>query len=348
MAFIPLLKPTAISDQDWPPGTTPLLSIWCAAYNHEVYLIEAVESFLMQETTFPVQIILHDDASTDGTPEIIQRYAIQYPKIVTAILQPKNLLGSGTVPNLQSIFLERTSSEFIAYCDGDDFWTDTSKLQTQLAIMMKDPNVMLTFHRVCVKASGSYIGTMTCYPEKLIPEPQTEDLLELNFIPTCSVVVRNATHFSNPSIDSGAIKIGDWPRWIIASLAGKLVGLPDSMACYRQHSGGIWSSALPPEKRWGLYQFWWAILDIMPRRFKPKVFHNILSAISKGVRSNDPQFSFPKRVIYLFKLGIQVSTTDPQLMKALANDFVKTFLGPSLTRRFLEGILMIKNKLGVI
>jgi hypothetical protein len=90
------------------------------------------------------------------------------------------------------------------------------------------------------------------------------------------------------------------------------------------------------------------MLDIMPRRFKPKVFHNILSAISKGVRSNDPQFSFPKRVIYLFKLGIQVSTTDPQLMKALANDFIKIFLGPSLTQRFLGGILIIKNKLGVI
>jgi glycosyltransferase involved in cell wall biosynthesis len=290
----------------------------------------------MQETTFPVQIILHDDASTDGTQKIIQHYHAKHPKIITTILQPKNILGSGLVCDLHPIFTQASLGNYVAYCEGDDFWTVTNKLQTQVDIMESDPGISLSYHQVTIDRGLNKAQNEELFPDHIYSTPQTEDLLTLNFIPTCSVLVRSTAHHHDLSQTSVPIPFGDWPRWIIASLLGKVVGLPVSMACYRQHSGGVWSSALPSDRRWKLHQFWWAMLEILPARLKPKIFQNILSVIAKAVRSKDPQFIFEKRVIHLFRLGIIISKTNPLLLKAWSNEFTKALLGPTLSRILLS------------
>ena len=127
--------PEIIQRDKRPPSVTVSMS----CYNHAKYLDEALHSILMQKTNFPVNIVIHDDASTDGSAEIIKRYAAENPNI-TAILQPENLYQNGkfSLPFL----LPHYTGKYIAYCECDDFWIDEHKLQMQVNYMENNPDCM--------------------------------------------------------------------------------------------------------------------------------------------------------------------------------------------------------------
>src|SRR6056297_2037532 len=112
----------------------PLVSICCITYNHEKYIADALDSFLMQKTNFPFEIIIHDDASTDATPKIIDRYAKQYPKIIKPIYQSENQFSKGRKP-LRDFVLPLIRGKYMATCEGDDFWIDDKKLEKQISFL---------------------------------------------------------------------------------------------------------------------------------------------------------------------------------------------------------------------
>ena len=93
--YTPLAKPLRITEHNWPEGTVPLVSITCITYNHVNFIRDAIEGFLMQETTFPVEILIHDDASNDGTAEIVREYDARYPQLIKAIYQTENQYSRG-------------------------------------------------------------------------------------------------------------------------------------------------------------------------------------------------------------------------------------------------------------
>src|ERR1700722_9827943 len=93
----PSTNPRKIAEQHWPEGTAPRVNICCCTYNHEKYLAQTIEGFLMQETTFPVEIIIHDDASTDRTAEIIRTYQSRYPRLIRSIVQTENRRSKGKI-----------------------------------------------------------------------------------------------------------------------------------------------------------------------------------------------------------------------------------------------------------
>lgn len=140
----------------------PIVSICCKTYNHEKYIADALDSFLMQEASFPYEIIVHDDASTDRTAEIIREYERKYPGIVKPIYQKENKYSKGIkitqeyiVPNIKGIY--------VATCEGDDFWTDKYKLQKQVDFLDKHKDYTMCFHKVRVvdtnkKDLGRYKG----------------------------------------------------------------------------------------------------------------------------------------------------------------------------------------------
>ncbi|NBI07036.1 glycosyltransferase [Senegalia massiliensis] len=123
-----------------------LVSINCITYNHEQYIAEAIESFLMQETNFKYEILIHDDASTDKTTEIIKEYEKKYPHIIKPIYQSENQYSKGKKATYLN--LKRDTGKYIAMCEGDDYWTDTHKLQKQVDILESNSNLVATFHRV--------------------------------------------------------------------------------------------------------------------------------------------------------------------------------------------------------
>lgn len=149
--FAPLSQPTPIGEHKWPEGTRPWTTVWCITYNHRDYLRDCVEGFLRQKTTFPVQILIHDDASTDGTVELIREYESQFPDLFVGILQPENLYSRGVPKNLIDI----TDGKYLAICEGDDYWLVEDKLQQQVDLLVRDTRSILVGTRAFLWAAGS-------------------------------------------------------------------------------------------------------------------------------------------------------------------------------------------------
>jgi len=131
--------------ESWGGNLDPLVSISCITYNHELYIRDAIEGFLIQETEFPFEVLIHDDASTDRTADIIREYEFRYPAIVKPIYQTENQHSKGV--GISSTFnYSRASGEFIARCEGDDHWIDKTKLHTQVAALRMHPTCDISFH----------------------------------------------------------------------------------------------------------------------------------------------------------------------------------------------------------
>lgn len=123
--------------RNWQRSEPPLVSILCSAYNHEPYIKNAIEGFLIQETSFPFEVLIHDDASTDRTAEIIREYEARYPDIIKPIYQTVNQYSQGFKPG--AINRKRAKGKYVALCEGDDYWTDPNKLQIQADFLGKNP-----------------------------------------------------------------------------------------------------------------------------------------------------------------------------------------------------------------
>lgn len=127
---------------------TPLVSICCLSFNHAPYIRESLDGFLKQKTTFGVEILIHDDASTDGTDAIIKEYAEQYPDIIFPLYETVNQYSNGYKGKMDIAFnYSRAKGKYIAYCEGDDYWTDPLKLQKQVDFMESHPDYSVCFHR---------------------------------------------------------------------------------------------------------------------------------------------------------------------------------------------------------
>lgn len=127
----------------------PILSVTVLAYQHAPYIAKALDSILGQDFDRPFEVIVHDDASTDGTSDIIRDYASRYPKVIKPILQTKNQyrLERGRVTR---IVYGAATGKYIAQCEGDDFWTDPRKLAKQVALLEGDENCMGSYHDTAV------------------------------------------------------------------------------------------------------------------------------------------------------------------------------------------------------
>ncbi len=150
-----------ITSQQWSEDTVPLVSISCITYNHENFIRDAIEGFLMQKTTFPVEILVHDDASTDKTASIVREYEEQYPHLIKPIYQTENQYSKrdGSIDRIQR---GRARGKYVALCEGDDYWTEPLKLQKQVDFLENNPDYSL-----CVSGFKEY----NIYTE------QTKDIL---------------------------------------------------------------------------------------------------------------------------------------------------------------------------
>lgn len=126
-----------------------VVAIDCMTYNHELYIRDCLEGFVMQKTNFKFVAIVHDDASTDGTATIIKEYAEKYPDIIKPILETENQYSKkdGSIQRIMSDAINATGSKYVAMCEGDDYWIDPYKLQKQVDFMEANPDCSVTFHR---------------------------------------------------------------------------------------------------------------------------------------------------------------------------------------------------------
>lgn len=219
-----------------------LLSIICTSYNHEKFIRQTLDGFVNQKTNFKFEVLIHDDASTDRTPEIIKEYEKKYPHIIKPIYQTENQFSKGVSISKEFNF-PRVKGKYVALCEGDDYWIDNNKLQKQVDFLEANPNYSVCFHPVKFIYEDKPNKTNIYPSKKLLSEELTfEKLLQNNFIQTNSVVYR--WRFNNEDVKDvipNGIIPGDWYLHLCHAKVGKIGALKDVMSVYRRHSGGVWS-----------------------------------------------------------------------------------------------------------
>lgn len=225
-----------------------LVSITCTTYNHERYIAQAIEGFLMQKTDFEYEILIHDDASTDGTGNIIREYESKYPHIIKPIYQTENQYSIG-IKNIVAFILPQAQGKYIALCDGDDYWTDPQKLQKQANYMEDHPDCSVCFHAVKVvknnrKSSGQFIKPYDV--NRLVP---VEDIIigGGRFIGTNSMFFPKKYLPSLPEFFWQA-PVGDFPLVLYLAIQGTVYYFNEVMSSYRTNVTGSWTSRLAASK----------------------------------------------------------------------------------------------------
>lgn len=209
------------------------VSIAMITYNHEPYIAQAIEGALRQETDFDYEIIIGEDCSTDNTRRIVKDYADKYPDCIVPVLSEKNI---GSRPNAHRTW-KRARGEYLAKCEGDDYWTSPHKLQKQVDFLDAHPDYTVCFHPVKMVWDDDSHEPMVYYPEPRKETYTLEELLRYNFIATCSVMYRWKHPDELPSWYEKS-PVGDWPLHLIHAMHGKIGYIDECMGVYRQHSGG--------------------------------------------------------------------------------------------------------------
>ncbi len=222
--------------QAWVSREPPLVSICCITYNHKSYLGEAIDSFLMQDTEFPFEIIIHDDASVDGTVDIVQDYAEKYPDIIRIIVQTENQYSKGGLINPRFVF-PVTRGKYIALCEGDDYWMDKTKLQKQVDFLEDHPEYVITFSDCQPFDENGKLGINFGGARR---DLTSIELKQSTPISTLTVCFRNV--IKGIPQDLMSARYGDLVIWSLLGAYGKGKYMSDIIpSAYRVHDSGVHS-----------------------------------------------------------------------------------------------------------
>lgn len=225
--------------------SAPLLSVVCLTFNHANFLAQALDSILEQQTRFPFEIVVRDDASMDSTQQIIREYHQKYPQIINPILEPENTFSKGIRPFEKLALVIK--SKYIAICDGDDFWDDPTKLQKQVDYLESNPECVMTFHEAgTVDEDGKIINASIVGKNKR--HYSRSELLLSGIIPNLTRCYRN--YPGEYPEELGRVNNGDMFFASFLSQKGYAQFLADiKPAYYRRHDGGIWTGISSKQKR---------------------------------------------------------------------------------------------------
>lgn len=219
------------------------VSISCITYNHEKYIEQAIQSFLMQKTDFKYEILIHDDASTDSTADIIKKYQQEYPDIIKPVLQSENQYSRGVKHISYTYNFNRAKGKYIALCEGDDYWTDKYKLQKQVYYMESDSECTLCTHSVKRVSTESVNDIGLIRPSKVNRELDIREFILGGgmFIGTNSILFPKKIIDNLPTwfFDAHA---GDYPLQIFLANHGKAYYMDETMSAYRVNVQGSWTN----------------------------------------------------------------------------------------------------------
>ncbi len=227
----------------------PLVSVCVQTYQHVSYIKECLDSILMQKANFDFEILIGEDESTDGTREICIEYAKKYPNKIRLFLHKReNVIHVNNKPSgrFNMLYnLNKARGKYIALCEGDDYWTDSLKLQKQVDFLESNSNYKLSFHRsLLLKGDKKEVFK--------IPDDQYSfkfsDLIgKNNFIATCSVVFRKPKDFQIPDWFY-SLPFADLALYYLIVNEGEMYCLPEFMSVYRIHDNGLWSGSSEMKK----------------------------------------------------------------------------------------------------
>lgn len=243
-----------------------LISICTLTYNHAPYIRKCLDGFVKQKTNFKFEVLIYDDASDDGTREILKEYELNYPDLIKPIYQHENQFSkSGGGLNIKYNF-NRAASKYIAMCEGDDYWTDEYKLQKQVDFLEANNEYSICFHKVNELVNGNELSASPLNSSVKEETFTIEDLANGNLIHTPSVVFRNGLIKEFPVWFSKS-PAGDYPLHMLNAKYGKIKYFPDIMAVYRKHGGSTWSS----KPKIQMYENWLIVLDFLISEFEDQI-----------------------------------------------------------------------------
>ena len=230
-----------------------MVSVSCLVYNHAKYLRKCLDGFVMQKTNFKFEVLIHDDASTDGSQDIIREYEEKYPDIIKPIYQTENQY-SKHISIGKTYQYPRLKGKYIAFCEGDDYWCDDHKLQKQFDIMEMNPDCSICVHRVQdVSECGELLNKFRPSDEPILNKFDLNEYLEFisngKFHPfqTSSYFIRREVsekiNIEAPEY-AKISKVGDVVVILTSLTMGKMYYFSDVLSNYRKFSVGSWSAIL--------------------------------------------------------------------------------------------------------
>lgn len=221
-----------------------MVSILTTAYNHAPYIAQTLDSFLMQKTNFQFEVIIHDDASSDGTADIILEYAKKYPDIIRPIFQTENQYSKGV--DVYSFMNPLVRGKYIAVCEGDDFWCDECKLQKQFDFMEAHPDYSACVHNT------KYIHEETGIENIMYDKERDYDIEFSQVIERGGAAYQTSALFYRKEIDEmlqkekppyfDIVDFGDFPYSIYLCCKGKIHFIANIMSVYRAFTPYSWSA----------------------------------------------------------------------------------------------------------
>lgn len=229
------------------------VSVCCATYNHRNYIRKALDGFLMQKTNFNYEIIIHDDASTDGTVDILKEYQMRNPEKIKLLLEDENQWMQKGIDITREILFPQAKGVYIAYCEGDDFWLYDGKLQEQYDLMEKHTEIAACYHNAIMWTQDDDIIRLNVVnqPSGYISD---EDIIctTKGWYPTASLFVRTEYIKEQPVFQ---ISTGDeiWRNYL--ACRGKLYFINRAWSVYRSLSNGSWNARHYTDKVFALKYF---------------------------------------------------------------------------------------------
>lgn len=241
----------------------PFVSILCTTYNHENFIAETLNGFLIQKTTFPFEIIVHDDASTDNTASIISEFAAKYPLIIKPILQRENQYSNKEVNIWSDFTFPAAQGKYMALCEGDDYWIDELKLQKQVDFLENNSEYVITWTDFYTKKETELLPNDF---NTTLPDVYTIDFNTL-FQPYCTYTLTSV--FRKDAVDPLDYKKFKYSKdntlYALLLCNGKGAFLNFQAAVYRWHPGGIYSLQSPFFQRYSSYLNIKEILQNIPQ-----------------------------------------------------------------------------------
>ncbi len=256
--------------KEWYKDETPLVSITCITYNHANYIHNAIEGFLIQKTNFPIEVLIHDDASTDGTEEIIREYEAKYPEIIKPLYETENQYVKGRKGS-RTFNIPRSRSKYIALCEGDDYWTDPLKLQKQVDLLEANPdygmvhtdldeyNVTKKTWRKSIWKDTGYFQSGYIFNSLLIGRT--------SMIYACTTMFRkNLITGYLDDLSNLNLAMGDTFFWLAIATQGKVGYIPESTAV-RQLLPNSATQGIDCKKKKAFLDSWGKLLDYALEKF---------------------------------------------------------------------------------
>jgi glycosyltransferase involved in cell wall biosynthesis len=214
----------------------PIVSVCMITYNHQEFVSQAIDTIMSQQCDFEFQLIISDDHSSDNTLAICKEYQSKFPSKIIVIENDPNI---GMMKNFIQV-LSFSNSLYIAICEGDDYWTSNTKLQSQIDILRNNNTISIVAHHCDIYYQNK--NEFEPFHKKNVKEILTlQDFIYGNYINTLSIVYRNNNvGFSDWMYQS---KLGDWPLNLLLLQNGNVQFINESMGVYRIHSGGIHQNA---------------------------------------------------------------------------------------------------------